>query len=308
MRLLFSILTCVFTYSGVFAQKVQRLESNRTFSVYNAFGNAYQSIGCSVPLAQSSWELHAQRNLGIIEMEKFDCPSNYFVGGLKKVQVNPKWSVKLGAGIISKLEFSNLNFSISPVAQAKYQVLPWLSLGSTYIKFVNHCESQVGSNNRLIQLSTHFDLNWHSKSNGLITVRSKNPIYIDAFASSGINYTAAGIELSKSKQSHFALRGQLFTKYGGLFNQYSRRPDIQWLGVAYNYILAEITVKAGGGLTTNVFSNNLRSSFEPYFFASIQQKLMNQTHLFVEVWQPTLNYFSASRAPFFQVGLSIELI
>ena len=219
MRLLFSILTCVFAFSGVFAQKVQRLESNRTFSVYNAFGNAYQSIGCSVPLAQSSWELHAQRNLGIIDMEKFDCPSNYFIGGLKKVQVNPKWSIRLGAGIISKLEMSDLSFSISPVAQANYQVLPWLALGSSYIKFINPSESQVGSNRRLIQLSTNFDLNWHQKSNGLTTLRSKNPIIINALASTGIIYTAAAIELSKSEQSHFAIRYQIFKDINEIWNK-----------------------------------------------------------------------------------------
>ena len=86
MRLLFSLLTCVFTYFGVFAQKAQRLELNRTFSVHSAFGNTYQSFGCSVPLVQSDWELQAQRNLGINEAGKFDNPSNYFVGGLSKLK------------------------------------------------------------------------------------------------------------------------------------------------------------------------------------------------------------------------------
>ena len=170
MRLLFSLLTCVFTYFGVFAQKAQRLELNRTFSVHSAFGNTYQSFGCSVPLVQSNWELQAQRNLGINEAGNF--PSNYFVGGLSKVEVHPKWSIKLGAGIISKLEFSNISFSISPAVQANYQVLPWLSLGSSYIKFINPSESQVGSNRGLIQLSTNFDLNWHHKSNGLTPLKS----------------------------------------------------------------------------------------------------------------------------------------
>jgi hypothetical protein len=293
--------------SSINAQKLQRLESNRTITAFNSFGNAYQSFGFSTPLFKSNWEIRAQRNIGLKEAGKFTNPSNYFVGGLSKVQLHPKWNIKLGAGIISKLEFSNLSFSISPVVQAKYQVLPWLSLGSTYIKFVNHCESQVGSNNRLLQLSTNFDLNWHGKSNGLTTLRSKNPIYIDAFASSGIIYTAAGIELSKSKQSHFALRGQLFTKYGGLFNSNILAPDIQWLGLVYNYRMDEITLKAGGGLTTNVFSSALRSTASPYFLASVQQKLLPKTYLVVEVWQPTFNYFSATRVPFFQVGLSLEL-
>ena len=307
MRLLFSFLTCVFTYSGVFAQKAQRLESNRTFSVHSAFGNTYQSFGCSVPLVQSNWELYAQRNLGITKMAQFDNPSNFFIGGLTKIQLHPKWSFRLGAGIISKLELSNLNFSISPTAQANYQVLPWLSLGSSYIKFINPSESQVGSNRGLIQLSTNFDLNWHQKSNGLTPLKSKNPIYINAFASTGIFYTAAAIELSKSKQKHLAFRYQLFSKFGGLFNHNSLPPDIQWLGMVYNYHLNEIILKAGGGLANNVFSRLLRTTASPYFFASIQQKLMNQTHLFVDIWQPTFNYGSATRKPFFQVGLSIEL-
>jgi hypothetical protein len=307
MRLLFSLLTCVFTYFGVFAQKAQRLELNRTFSVHSAFGNTYQSFGCSVPLVQSDWELQAQRNLGINEAGKFDNPSNYFVGGLSKVEVHPKWSIKLGAGIISKLEFSNISFSISPAVQANYQVLPWLSLGSSYIKFINPSESQVGSNRGLIQLSTNFDLNWHHKSNGLTPLKSKNPIYTNAIASTGIIYTAAAIELSKSKQSHFALRYQLFSKFGGLFNHNSLPPDIQWLGMVYSYHLNEITLKAGGGLASNVFSRSLRTTASPYFLASVEQKLFSRTYLALELWQPTLNYFSASRAPFFQVGLSIKL-
>ena len=105
---------------GVFAQKAQRLESNGTFSVHSAFGNTYQSFGCSVPLVQSNWELYAQRNFGITEMAQVDNPSNFFIGGLTKIQLHPKWSFRLGAGIISKLELAYFIFPLQLKPIIKY--------------------------------------------------------------------------------------------------------------------------------------------------------------------------------------------
>ena len=46
---------------------------------------------------------------GITEMAQFDNPSNFFLSGLTKIQLHPKWSFRLGAGIISKLELSNIS-------------------------------------------------------------------------------------------------------------------------------------------------------------------------------------------------------
>jgi hypothetical protein len=78
---------------------------------------------------------------------------------------------------------------------------------------------------------------------------------------------------------------------------------MQWGGLVYKHRIDEIIVKAGSGLTFASFAY-----FEaPYFFASIQQKLVDQTFIFIEMWQPTYKRLSNIGKPFFQVGLSLEL-
>ena len=214
-------------------------------------------------------------------------------------------SVSIGAGIQSTFNFDRdkLNFSISPLSRVNYQVLSWLSLGGSYTQIINQNEFLEDSQNPLFQVSTLIDLKWHKKSKGITNLRSRDPIYADVFASSGINFTSAGMELSKSRNSRFALRGQLFTKYGGLFPTDLTQVDMQWVGLVYNHRIDDITFKAGSGLTFASYSY-----FEaPYFFASIQQKLLDQTYIFVEMWQPTYRRLSNIGKPFFQVGLSLEL-
>jgi hypothetical protein len=307
MRTFLTVLLFIISCAHLTAQRNLRLNSNKQISLFGALGAGNQSLGLSVPLGKSNWNLQAHGNSDVIGLAQSSCPANYFLGGTRTVSIRPKLSVSIGAGVHSTFNFDELYFGLSPLSRVNYQILPWLSLGGSYTQFTNQCESLEGTPSQLFQVSTLVDLKWHRKYKGITTLRSKNPIFIDAFASSGINFSSAGIELSKSKKSHFALRGQLFSKYGGLFPTDLSFADIQWLGMVCKYHLDEITLKAGGGLTTNVFSSDLRSTFSPYFLASVQQKLIPKTYLVLELWQPTFNYFSPSRAPFFQVGLSIEL-
>lgn len=307
MRTILALLLFIMSCAHLTAQRHLRLNSNKQISLYGALGISNQSLGLSVPLGKSNWNLQAHRNSNVIGLTQNSGLANYFLGGTRTVPIRPKLSISVGAGIHSTFDFDELSFSISPLSRVNYQILTWLSLGGSYTQVINQCESLEGTPNPLFQVSTLIDLKWHKKSKGITKLRSRDPIYLDVFASSGTIFTSAGIELSKSRNSRFALRGQLFTKYGGLFPSDLSFADIQWLGMVYKYPLDEITLKAGGGLTVAPLSSSLRSVTAPYFFASIQQKLMNQTHLFVEIWQPTFNYFSASRVPFFQVGLSLEL-
>jgi len=307
MRTLFALLLFITSCSHLTAQRHLRLNSNKKITLYGALGISNQSLGISLPLGKSNWNIQAHRNSNVIGLAQSSCPANYFLGGTRTVPIRSKLSLSVGAGIHSTFNFDALSFSLSPLSRVNYQILPWLSLGGSYTQIINQCESLEGTPNPLFQVSTLIDLKWHKKSKGITTLRSKDPIYVDAFASSGTIFTSAGIELSKSRKSHFALRGQIFTKYGGLFPSDLSFADIQWLGMVYKYHLDEITLKAGGGLTVAPFSSSLRSVTAPYFLASVQQKLLPKTYLVLELWQPTFNYFSASRAPFFQVGLSIEL-
>ncbi len=309
MRTILALLLFIMSCAHLTAQRHLRLNSNKQISLYGALGISNQSWGLSAPLGKSNWNLQAHRNSNVIGLTQNSGLANYFLGSTTTIPIQSKLSISIGAGIQSTFNFDRdkLNFSISPLSRVNYQVLSWLSIGGSYTQIINQNEFLDDSQNPLFQVSTLIDLKWHKKSKGITNLRSRDPIYVDVFASSGTIFTSAGMELSKSRKSHFALRGQLFTKYGGLFPSDLSFADIQWLGMVYKYPLDEITLKAGGGLTVAPLSSSLRSVTAPYFFASIQQKLMNQTHLFVEIWQPTFNYFSASRVPFFQVGFSLEL-
>ena len=303
MRTFLTVLLFIISCAHLTAQRNLRLNSNKQISLYGALGVGNQSLGLSVPLGKSNWNLQAHRNSNIIGLAQSSCPANYFLGGSSTVSIRPKLSVSIGAGIHSTFNFDELSFSLSPFSRVNYQILPWLSIGGSYTQLINQCESLEGTPSQLFQFSTLVDLKWHRKYKGITTLRSKNPIYINAFVSSGINFTSAGIELSKSRKSHFALRGQLFTKYGGLFPKVSSQVDLQWGGLVYKYRIDEITFKIGGGLN---FAS-MKYFEAPCFFASIQQKIIPQTHLFIEVWQPAFTRFSNIHKPFFQVGLSLEL-
>ena len=303
MRTLLALLLFIMSSAHLKAQRHLRLNSNKQISLYGALGISNQSWGLSAPLGKSNWNLQAHRNSNVIGLAQSSCPASYFLGGTRTVPIRPKLSISVGAGIHSTFDFDELSFSISPLSRVNYQILTWLSLGGSYTQIINQCESLEGTPNPLFQVSTLIDLKWHKKSKGITNLRSRDPIYADVFASSGINFTSAGMELSKSRKSRFALRGQLFTKYGGLFPTDSTQVDMQWGGLVYNHRIDDITFKAGSGLTIASF----KYIEAPYFFASIQQKLIDQTYLFVEMWQPTYRRLSNIGKPFFQVGLSLEL-
>ena len=303
MRTLSALLLFITSCSHLTAQRHLRLNSNKKISLYGALGISNQSLGVSLPLGKSNWNIQAHRNSNVIGLAQSSCPANYFLGGTRTVPIRSKLSVSVGAGIHSTFNFDALSFSLSPLSRVNYQILPWLSLCGSYTQIINQCESLEGTPNPLFQVSTLIDLKWHKKSKGITTLRSKDPIYVDAFASSGIIFTSAGIELSKSRKSHFALRGQIFTKYGGLFPYYGGQVDLQWGGLVFNHRIDEIIFKAGSGLAFASY----RYFEAPYFFACIQQKLVDQTYLFVEMWQPTHKRLSNITKPFFQVGLSLEL-
>jgi hypothetical protein len=303
MRTFFALLLFITSCAHLTAQRHLRLNANKQISLYGALGISNQSLGLSLPLGKSNWNIQAHRNSNVIGLAQSSCLANYFLGGTHTVPISSKLSVSVGAGINSTFNFDALNFSLSPLSRVNYQILPWLSLGGSYTQMINQCESLEDTPNPLFQVSTLIDLKWHKKSKGVTTLRSKESIFVDVFASSGTIFTSAGIEISKSRKSHFALRCQLFTKYVGLFPADETQVDMQWGGLVYNHRLDEIIFKAGSGLTIASF----RFFEAPYLFASIQQKLINQTYLFIEMWQPTYKRLSNTSKPFFQVGLSIEL-
>ena len=243
MRTLFVLLLFITSCAHLTAQRHLRLNSNKQISLYGALGISNQSLGLSVPLGKSNWNIQAQRNSNVIGLAQSSCPANYFLGGTRTVPIRSKLSLSVGAGIHSTFNFDALSFSLSPLSRVNYQILPWLSLGGSYTQIINQCESLEGTPNPLFQVSTLIDLKWHKKSKGITTLRSKDPIYVDAFASSGIIFTSAGIELSKSRKSHFALRGQIFTKYGGLFPSDLSQVEMQWGGLVYNHRIDEMIVK-----------------------------------------------------------------
>ena len=303
MRTFLALLLFILSCAHLTAQRHLRLNANKQISLYGALGISNQSLGLSLPLGKSNWNIQAHRNSNVIGLAQSSCLANYFLGGTQTVPISSKLSVSVGAGINSTFNFDALNFSLSPLSRVNYQILPWLSLGGSYTQMINQCESLEDTPNPLFQVSTLIDLKWHKKSKGITTLRSKESIYVDVFASSGTIFTSAGIALSKSRKSHFALRGQIFTKYGGLFPSDLSQVEMQWGGLVYNHRIDEIIVKAGTGLTFASFAY-----FEaPYFFASIQQKLVDQTFIFIEMWQPTYKRLSNIGKPFFQVGLSLEL-
>ena len=288
-----------------FSQRLNRLDANRSFSLYGGAGYPYQSAGISVPLPNSTWSFRGQFNtdLGGI-VTNLENPDNQFIGALTHLPIGKNLEVGFGAGINLQLHTLASGFGITPVAEVQMRVAPFMRIGASYMQPTT-TSGPWNSQLPIIQASGYIDINWYQRTRGL-TQKSRRLPAIKALATTGIQYTTAALEISQSYGDQLAFRGQIFTDLGNFFES-PNIPDVQWVGMVYRKpFLQELTLKAGAGLSVKAQSADFNPL--PYFFIGGEQYLFKKTYLVIEIWQPTRPEYSQRRIPFVQVGLALDLI
>jgi len=284
----------------------QRQNSNHSTLVLSGnWGYPYQSLSASVPMGTSNWQLFGQINtdLGGI-LTDLGYPDNQSIGVLRKFELDPVMHVKVGAG--TNMTLHNLPMgalAAKIMTQLHYFDHNNISLGILYQQPII-TETTWDSYSPILQLNTSIHLKSKQKGNGVYYAKQSDRSF-EIHLSSGIQYSAVGGSINLSNADHYRLRAQLFSSYLNLFENAHHYQDFQWVGFTLRKEFSEVALETGIG--PGVRTNTKEIDATAVALMGIQQKILSETSLTLEVWQPLSRNLNNNLRPLALCGLRVVL-
>lgn len=290
---------CTFISFGQFRGK-----NNSQLTLTGGIGYPYQSGTAAIPLRKSHWHLYGQINtdLGGIAIN-LSYSDNQGIGVLREFELHSKSYLRAGAGLnITLHRFPLLPNGATAIAQYYYLVNPYVSLGASFQQPLVQGKAW-DSYYPLVQFNSSIHLRTRSTSNGLHrTQRMKQPLMLHI--GTGIHYSTLGASLYFSKNSRYSFSIRSFATEPRFFGNHPKsKESFQWFGLSYLKTFGELGIT--GGVGTGLRFKKVKATISPVVMLGIRQKILPETSLIVEAWQPARGSLNGSTRPVFITGIAV---